>query len=928
MTKSTTNFTHHAERISKAWCTRDTIAIIAIGIVIGAVFYKTIFLGQAVSRICLVAARDVIFREFLAPATEIYYDESASQLFVPAKFLTSIYLKNKWLPLWNPYSGCGTPFLADIQSYALSPWSLLFSVLPTMQWLNLLIVAQVIISAIGTYYLTRVLGVSILASILASLCYSLCPRNLEWTELISASLLPFVFLAFALVSKQGTKQTIIFASMASSLLIVSAHPEVSFIGITHASLLLALLNLFKKAAGQSLLSIGIRTGLTLAAIAMLTFALSAPLLLPFIEFLKNSESYKFDSTHHVDSAFYWQWFLVNLLQPADRGNSPFLGAIVPVLIAPSLLKGTKRKTAICLLVTALTAALLGCRPGLIGNVLFDTVLNFDGTYYLPVTLLMLCSCAALGLDVTLKATEEKDSSIIKWLFLGCLAVLLTPPLIDHIQALKTAYQQPVFRPRDLINNLCVFIGFAIAFILSRRKTISVRIFTLITLILSLISVLIAARWSLPGQGKFAYSKEAPLTFLQKNPGRSLGIGWDVLRSGSNMVYQISSLSMFNVLFPSRYRSFMRAAGGEVSTFNVLMVQRTLSHLLDLASVKYIVSLEPITGEYDPKFELKTINIAQSKEAAELETVTVRLIQAKIAIDQARSQFSGSLVFSLPRKQLNQYAFNVIVSDEHGNQIWFGGLNAIPATGNRNKDGTLSAEVPFAGIVPYHRQRNKKAIVAIKVFDTRTLKSNQGATAIYTVDGNSTNFSNTLNQYKLIDEFPPHHIRIYENQTALPRAYIAHKAQIALSGVDALKAISAKNFNCQNSAILEGVSPSQVVNASSNLAAEPATLTKDLPNNLSIEVNSRAAGILILTDVFYPGWNAILDGKEVPIYRANYLFRGVLIPAGKHTIEFTYFPSSFVIGLCLSLGATVLALAITGYELFGKAVVNHSRKTSS
>lgn len=239
LTNSTSNDDTNTRNINKTRGKGEILAIVAIVIVIGAVFYKTLFLGQPVSRICLVAAKDVLFREFLAPATEIYFDESASQQFVPYKFLTSIYLQNHWLPLWNPYAGCGTPFLGDIQSYALSPWTLLFALSPTVRCLNLLIVAQVLASGLGTYGLCRVLGAKIPASILAALCYSLCPRQLEWTELLSASLLPLVFLTFALLSQHISKIRIIAAAFSCSVLIASAHPEVSFIGITHSSLDLA-----------------------------------------------------------------------------------------------------------------------------------------------------------------------------------------------------------------------------------------------------------------------------------------------------------------------------------------------------------------------------------------------------------------------------------------------------------------------------------------------------------------------------------------------------------------------------------------------------------------------------------------------------------------------------------------------------------------
>jgi uncharacterized membrane protein YfhO len=62
----------------------------------------------------------------------------------------------------------------------------------------------------------------------------------------------------------------------------------------------------------------------------------------------------------------------------------------------------------------------------------------------------------------------------------------------------------------------------------------------------------------------------------------------------------------------------------------------------------------------------------------------------------------------------------------------------------------------------------------------------------------------------------------------------------------------------------------------------------------------------LTDVYYPGWTASVDGTAVPIHRANYAFRAVAVPPGRHVVEFHYRPASVRYGLLLSLaGALVL-----------------------
>lgn len=62
--------------------------------------------------------------------------------------------------------------------------------------------------------------------------------------------------------------------------------------------------------------------------------------------------------------------------------------------------------------------------------------------------------------------------------------------------------------------------------------------------------------------------------------------------------------------------------------------------------------------------------------------------------------------------------------------------------------------------------------------------------------------------------------------------------------------------------------------------------------------------LFLSDTYYPGWKVTLDRKPSPIYRANYAFRGAMVPAGKHTVTFTYQPNSFTVGIIGSVAGII------------------------
>ena len=87
--------------------------------------------------------------------------------------------------------------------------------------------------------------------------------------------------------------------------------------------------------------------------------------------------------------------------------------------------------------------------------------------------------------------------------------------------------------------------------------------------------------------------------------------------------------------------------------------------------------------------------------------------------------------------------------------------------------------------------------------------------------------------------------------------------------------------------------------SDGAASGTATLVMDKPERIIVETDAARPGILVLTDTFYPGWRVTVDGAPAALLRANYLFRGVYVPAGAHRVEFTYHPAPFQRGLLVS-----------------------------
>ena len=91
-------------------------------------------------------------------------------------------------------------------------------------------------------------------------------------------------------------------------------------------------------------------------------------------------------------------------------------------------------------------------------------------------------------------------------------------------------------------------------------------------------------------------------------------------------------------------------------------------------------------------------------------------------------------------------------------------------------------------------------------------------------------------------------------------------------------------------------------------AETADVQVKEPNQLKVHVSAQRPAMLVLSETFYPAWRAYVDGLPAHIYRANYLFRAVAIPAGEHQVEMRYESASFQLGLLISGGTLIVVLA--------------------
>jgi hypothetical protein len=139
------------------------------------------------------------------------------------------------------------------------------------------------------------------------------------------------------------------------------------------------------------------------------------------------------------------------------------------------------------------------------------------------------------------------------------------------------------------------------------------------------------------------------------------------------------------------------------------------------------------------------------------------------------------------------------------------------------------------------------------------------------------------------------LAVYENTRAIPRAQIVFDSIIEPDRARALAMLQRGEIDLRRTVLLE------TGNALSNLSdASPAPIAASAPNHLVIHVQNSRAGYLVLSDAFYPGWRAWVDGVATPVVRANYAFRAIFVPAGARDIRFEFESRAWQIGLAISL----------------------------
>jgi hypothetical protein len=879
-------------------------------------------------------------------------------------------------PLWNPYNGYGTPLAAAMQPQPFYPLSILLSLHLTAWTYNVFIVARIFLAALLTYFFTRQF-LSALPSLFSALAFALTGYFIIYLNMPHVSveiLIPGILLSFERLLRSDSWLAVAGAAAMIFLAMVGGMPESAFLVISFA-IVYFLCRLFfaseyRRNAAQ-------RLGKFAIAVA-LGFALSAFLLLPFLEFL--SLGHDVHQPSNISGARSGLAF--------DHDGRSVVMYLLPLIFGPVLnltlsnfsgwsgLRGYWGIIAFFFAVAALISLFANRRARDIAPerflVLFfclmlllmtlkrfgNPVIHWIG--YLPLSdmivypkyqepLIAFCVAMLAGLGFSALVGGRIVSRDLAWTagVVGSAMLLLAVSYIPDLASPSAKYANVFFFGSLGAGMLVLFVAALVSWLAlrnsSNRRTWLLRglvVFLVLELSFNFIVPGFYVLNKLPPAKASAYAGAPYVDFLRsRNADHSRVFGREnILYPNWSAAFKLEDVRSLDALLYTRYRTFIRSfllapgddgrvhgdladrfTGGDFPYAFGSQIER---RFLALSSIRYLITdsdygapsavvdeiIRQHSGEFIWGFGADVFRIggpAGSKLRGVAQHAPSTKVAFKTVVDARAPIFEGfAVIKENPAEPTDGAGFTVE-------------LRAKGATETlvRVFLDPRSAPADWAGrAIRTDLTRHAGEEVEL-VFSTdpgpRGDRTGDwaGWAGLRFVAKDAAPARSEFS--KIYDE----EVRIYEVPSVLPRAALYRAIEVLPDG-EVLRRLKEATFNPLVAAIVSQESlsaPDQnalrsLSNGASGHAA-PATISRYDSQRVSVEAETDVPALLVLNDANYPGWKAYVNGEPAPMVTANYLFRGVFVPAGRSTVEFRYQPASFRAGGAISIAALAILAAL-------------------
>lgn len=873
-----------------------------------------------------------------------------------AFYPVALYIQQSWqngeIPFWYPYAGNNLPILATGYFQVLYPINnILWQFLPVFKAFGWSAILHLFMGSTFTFLFVRELGVTHFGRLVAAISFTYSSSLVIWLGLPfvldSIVWLPFIFWALERAFQRHDWRWSLLAGLGVAIQILAGHIQLVMYTFT-------VLPLYAICRGFIRWQQERRLGwFSLAPFSCVLVALgvggglAAFQLIPLAELISTIRRGEGDVSLYNSPLALLRLLIPDLLgtnidgltMPGYRFEIYLYLGILPLFFAGAALFSKRAWLARCLVGLGIFFLLpiFNVPPFFqIFYYLYPTFPSLGLARIMYIIVFFWAVTAGIGADWLLTERPRPALKILQAtaLAIGGLALiyLVSLTFIAKYQArhfwnwpaMPDFLPSPLYHLSSIIFFL-VFLGM-ILILLSfwANHRISESLFVIFSLALIIIDLFLAHLDFAPVLPKhMLYPVTPSLDFLQQataqetQPFRLSGVG-RTLWPNTGGVFSLPMVQVYDSFLSRRYNDYAEATGARPpSNFRVVTFEAKASPLLDALNVKYLYTPRDSLAAGDgvafiTEVPPPEINSAYAEAGQIFEwSINNWTQQTIVAPAPSALHYQGSLP--------GHFRLETALAIDP--QFWEaeGVLFEIYATQPGQPPGQpLFSQLLQPRQYPEHRQWVPVEVDLSEFANQPLLISlvTKPADSPGTRGGWANPILVEADQWDLLYYGPN---SIYRNKTALPRAWLVHEVTEVLPGdIAAAKTQLAKpDFDPTVEAIVEGSIPElqQPTSSAQPSTSEGVTLTHYHPAHVEISAELSRPGLLILSDLYYPGWRVYIDDQPQPLLAVNLAMRGVYLEPGQHTVVFSYEPQSFRWGLYISGSLAIGLVLVLGLSWF-------------
>jgi hypothetical protein len=875
---------------------------------------------------------------------------AANQINLPSAYLENHYLKKFQLPLWNPYSGLGRPYHADMNSYTFFLPIYPFKLFPSLIMYDSFLLFRIFISGFFLFLLLRLFKCQFWIAVAGASFYMFNSHFHAFIDMdhinVTLFLSPMAYFLtqFSFSTNKRYLLGFIFCSAGSfyggnpnEFILIHLFITVYFVFLTFAR---KPFNLERKF--RFLFSYVLALNLSLLLLSLK--------LIPFVEFWKNSVSSRDLGLLGTSDFLTLKKFFSWLLFPNQMVRGPnYIGYLIFSLLLYSLFNLARKKWKLrekvlafhfvfLFLVTSKVVAApyinwIGTLP------IFNSInyVKYSSLIYYTVSFISSFSLVYLLEDIK----KKKDKIIKVVLFVSACAL---PHLLLWRVSRKSLFQLAE-SGTILVGVFIVFISTSI-FLISVKKTNANKGIVNAGVIVLMLLAVFELRVNNPQyyRKRFKINDKAPYTqFLleQKQPYRAIGTN-GTLFPNCNLVYPIPTVNRIfamRVMRPTMLLSKLISDKFNSGMGHLYFKDEILNNpYLDLVNTKYYISESimdsiVIDPDYAKSHKMEALldnpsmgythcgnlyyytHWGWQQFADSSVDIPVRLPYGDIHLKATGLAFN----FDWKRREDPDNRLILTISMRKGNEeeVIFSKGYAAHHKENQDFFNMKANLTQYAGqnvVLNFHLKNPGAKNINDRMFFFGDLRITFNKIKKRSPLNSKTEGSLGPTSFETVpyEDVFSHHAIVYRNNRASERGFVLYDVKKIEGYNEALSIMKDKPLVYKKTALVEGNFP-QDMNVD-KAGQSKVSFIDYRANYIKIDVETTENGVFILSDTYYPGWKAYLNGEQVKIYPAFIALRAVYLPKGRHQLVFCYRPWTFSLGAIL----TFLSIVFLGYLYFSNS----------